>query len=247
MNADTLLHAFDHAPINLNDTERWLSAGAGLAAVIGGARTGGLRGAGMGILGAGLLYRAASGYCSLYHALGISTADSDRPGVPAQSGNRVCRNIELDAPVGEVFAFWRNLENLPRFMRHLESVEQKDGVRSSWQAKGPLGLSATWDAEIINERPNELIAWQSVPGSPVDTAGSVYFEAMGDRRTRVRVALKYSPPGGAAGIAMADLLGENAEQMIEHDLRQLQQLLRSRGEHAQKAASTTAAERNDRR
>jgi len=229
MNAASLVHALDQVPVNLNDTERWLSAGAGLAAVIGGARLGGLKGVGLGIIGAGLIYRGASGYCGLYDALGVSTAEHNRPGVPAGTGDRVCKNIELDAPVGQVFAFWRNLANLPRFMRHLESVEQKDGVRSSWKAKGPLGLSATWDAEIINERPHELIAWQSLPGSQIDTAGSVRFEAIGDRRTRVWVALKYSPPGGAAGIAMADLLGEDAEQMIEQDLRNLQQLLHSKG------------------
>ena len=99
----------------------------------------------------------------------------------------------------ELYDAWRHFKGLPDFMSHLQSVEEIDERRSRWTAEGPLGTTITWEAEIINERPGELIAWRSVEGSAVDTAGSVRFEPSGEAATQVIVNLKYNPPAGKAG------------------------------------------------
>jgi uncharacterized membrane protein len=118
------------------------------------------------------------------------------------------------------------VENLPRIMRHLDSVKGTGGNRSHWVAKAPLGLSVEWDAEVHNQRPNELIAWRSLEGSQVDTAGSVHFRRTpGGRGTEIQVVLKYDPPGGKVGAGLARLLGESPEQQIEEDLRRFKQLM----------------------
>jgi len=118
------------------------------------------------------------------------------------------------------------LDNLPRFMRHLVSVDQLDYRRSRWVAQGPAGWRVTWDAEVINEIPNELLAWQSLAGSQVDSAGSVRFtEAPGGRGTEIRVELQYNPPAGIVGAYVARLFGREPEQEIEADLNRLKQFL----------------------
>lgn len=141
--------------------------------------------------------------------------------------------ITINRPVEEVFSFWRNFENLPRFMNHLESVTVLNDHRSRWVAKGPGGTEVSWEAEIIEEKPNELIAWESLEGSAVENAGSVRFErATGGRGTVVRVKLQYRPPGGAIGATVAKLLGEAPEKQIPQDLLRVKQLLET-GEIAQ--------------
>src|SRR5205085_1734457 len=126
----------------------------------------------------------------------------------------------------ELYRAWRRFENLPHFMENLESVRTLDERRSRWTARGPFGKRFTWDAEIITDRPGEVIAWRSLPGSAVDTAGSVHFEAApGDRGTVVRVRLKYDPPTGRAGAALARLFQAAPEQQIREDLRRFKQLM----------------------
>ena len=125
-----------------------------------------------------------------------------------------------------VYGFWRSLENLPRFMKHLESVEVVGDGRSRWRAKGPAGFKVEWEAEITYERPNERIAWQSLPGSTVPNRGSVRFDpAPGSRGTEVRVELFYEVPGGRAAQLVGKLFGEEPEQQIDEDLRRLKQIL----------------------
>jgi uncharacterized membrane protein len=149
---------------------------------------------------------------------------------PRRSPERgiVCahRSITIAAPVEEVYAFWRDFENLPRFMRHLESVEVVDARRSRWIAKAPAGKSVEWDAEIVEERENELIAWRSLPGGDVFNAGVVRFQpAPAERGTEVRVALEYRPPFGKLGSKIAMLWREEPRQQIADDLRRLKQVL----------------------
>ena len=143
-------------------------------------------------------------------------------------GTRVRKSITVNRPADEVYAFWRNFENLPRFMKHLESVQVTGGGRSHWKAKAPAGTTVEWDAEVYNEKEGELIAWRTLEGSQVASAGSVRFEpAAGGRGTKVRVVLKYDPPGGVIGAAVARLFGENPEQQISEDLRRFKQLMES--------------------
>ncbi len=215
------------AGTNVGDIERWLSlAGGAMLGLYGLSRRspGGLA---LAAAGGALVYRGASGHCDLYQALGVNTAGRRGPAtaVPAGRGVKVEQSFTVNRPAGELFRAWSDLENLPRVMRHLESVRVLGGDRSHWVARGPLGHRAEWDAETYNRRDNELIAWRSLPGSEIETAGSVHFTpATGGRGTEVRVSLKYNPPGGKAGVAFAKLFGEDAESMIREDLRRFKQL-----------------------
>jgi len=138
----------------------------------------------------------------------------------------VFRTITINREPSEIYEFWRDLSNLPRFMAHLESVEVS-GQTSKWRAKGPAGTSITWDAEIVLDRPGDCVAWSSVEGSTsVPNRGVVRFNrAPGGRGTEVEVELKYEPPAGALGATFAKLFGEEPSQQIDGDLRRLKQVL----------------------
>jgi uncharacterized membrane protein len=124
-----------------------------------------------------------------------------------------------------VYSFWRNFENFPRFMSHLESV-QASGDRSRWRAKAPFGGTVEWEAEIVVDRPNEEIAWRSLKGALVPNQGSVRFTpAPGGRGTEVRVELQYEPPAGVVGAAIAKFFGEEPKQQIQGDLRRFKQMM----------------------
>jgi uncharacterized membrane protein len=128
--------------------------------------------------------------------------------------------------VEEVYGFWRDFANLPRFMRHLESVQVHDDGRSHWVAKAPAGRTVEWDAETTEDRPNELIAWRSLPGADVRNSGSVAFApAPGGRGTEVRVTLEYDPPLGKLGSKIAMLFREEPGQQVYDDLRHFKQVM----------------------
>lgn len=134
--------------------------------------------------------------------------------------------ITVKRPVHEVFAYWQNLENLPRFMAHLQAVHPLGGGRWHWRATGPAGVEIEWDAEVSDERINELIAWRSVGETSVSNSGRVEFRpAPGDRGTEIRVWLTYDPPAGKLGATVAKLFGEAPDQQISDDLRRFKQVL----------------------
>ena len=134
--------------------------------------------------------------------------------------------ITVNRPPAEVYAYWRDFQNLPRFMYHLEDVRPLDDRRSHWVAKAPGGTTVEWDAEITDEAENQLIAWRSVEGATVPNAGSVRFApAPADQGTELLVEIEYSPPGGRAGAAVARLFGEEPEQQMRDDLRRFKQVL----------------------
>jgi uncharacterized membrane protein len=144
----------------------------------------------------------------------------------ADGATRVKRSITLNRPVEEVYAFWRDFENMPRFMYHLESVRVFGPTRSHWVAKGPGEKRIAWDSQVTEDRPNELIAWHTLPGSDVENGGTVTFERKpGGRGTIVRVTLEYRPPGGMAGRAVANLMNRAPEQQVSDDLRRFKQIL----------------------
>jgi uncharacterized membrane protein len=126
----------------------------------------------------------------------------------------------------EVYRFWRNFENLPRFMRHLQTVNDLGDGRSRWKASGPAGMEVEWEATIIADVPGEVITWRSLEDSDVDNAGAVRFErAPGDRGTIVKVNIQYNPPAGVLGATVAKLFGEEPEQQLDDDLRRFKQVL----------------------
>ena len=147
-------------------------------------------------VGGGLVSRGVSGWCPVNASIGRNTARSDtKTALGGPRGVRVEECVTINAPAQHLYAFWRNLENLPRFMRHLESVRSGPGKQSHWVARGPAGVCVEWDASVINELENELIAWQTLEGADVVSAGSVAFEpAPGG--TSVTVTLQYDPRPG---------------------------------------------------
>lgn len=174
------------------------------------------------LAGTALMRRGATGHCEIYDYLGRSGNVT----LPYERGIRARGSVTLNQPRQEVFRFWRQFENLPHFMRHLVSVQAIGENRWRWEAKGPMDRDVMWDAEIINEIPNELIAWRSLKGSDVDSAGSVRFkDAPGGRGTEIRVELQYDPPAGVLGAYVARLFGREPEQEIKSDLARLKQFL----------------------
>jgi len=212
-----------HAP-NVGRVERIASAVSG-GALIGYAikkRT--AASAALGVLGAGLLYRGATGQCEAYRKLGINTAKSGDEEIAREV--HIEKSITINVAPKELYSFWRDFENLPRFMENLQSVRDLGGNRSHWVATGAGGKEVEWDAEIYNEKEGELIAWRSLPGADVTNAGSVHFEeAPGGRGTQLKVVLNYNPPGGKAAVLFARLFGQAPGQLIEHNLRRLKQLI----------------------
>lgn len=146
--------------------------------------------------------------------------------IPASEGVRVDETIVVDRPVALVYRFWRRLENLPTFMRHLVSVRQTGEKTSHWVARGPAGMRVEWDAEIINEFDNEIIAWKSLPDADVENAGSVHFTpANNGAVTVVRVELKYNPPAGTLGTVVAKLFREDPTHQIKQDLHAFKKII----------------------
>ena len=214
---------------NISDVEKWASIAAGVGLALYG--LGRLRKGGwvLATLGGLLLRRGATEHCDVYEALGVNTAgtgEDTRRALGGSAGVAVDESVTINRPIEELYRFWRNLENLPRFMRHLESVERITDTLSRWRAKAPAGTSVEWNAEIINEVPNQVIGWRSIEGSDVVSAGSVNFDDAGPGRgTRLRVRMQYSPPGGKIGAAIARLVGRDAATEIREDLRRFKQLV----------------------
>lgn len=212
--------------VNVGRTERLISlASGGLMALYGLSRgtTSGLFLAGA---GAALAYRGLTGHCSGYQALGLSTAERrNQTAIPSGQGVKIEEGITIMKSPEEIYAFWRQLSNLPGVMRHLVSVEETGDKQSHWVAHGPAG-NVDWDAEIIVDRPAELISWRSTPGSKVATAGSVRFQrAPGDRGTEVYAELSYNPPAGQLGAVIAWLTGSDPKTEIREDLRNFKRVM----------------------
>ncbi len=220
-----------HQSLNVGSTERSVSILGGAALIGAGLSRGRLSGLLITLAGGGLLYRGLTGHCYTYQALGIDTTEhADNTVIPAQAGTKVEKSVIINRPIGELYSYWRDLENLPKCMRHLKSVKVLDDNRSRWVAEGPLGVTLQWQAEVFNEREPELIAWRSLPGSQVATTGSVRFKDLGNGRgTSVTVSLKYDPPGGKIGSTVAWLMGRDAEQEVDEDLRQFKSRMEGGG------------------
>ena len=223
---------------NVGSIERAASlVGGGLLAFYGTKRKD-LGGALLALVGAALVQRGATGHCPVYEGLGIDTTSEGGLGLTKQHGEaavldasqaiKVERAVTIQQPAADLYRFWRNFENLPRIMHHLESVTVLDGTRSRWKAKAPAGTSVEWDAVIHNEIPNQLIAWKSVDEATVPNAGSVHFnELPGGRGTEVKVILEYDAPAGKLGRAVAKLLGEEPDQQVREDLRRFKAVMES--------------------
>lgn len=218
-------------PPNISGAERVISMIGGGICAVAGLQKRSPGGIAVALIGGDLLRRGITGHSHLYEILGVRTApvgQGKHVSLPYELGVRVDQGILINRPRAEVYRFWRNLANLPRFMKHLKSVEDIDGTRSHWVVKAPAGRQVQWDAEVHNEIENELIAWRSLSGGDVDHAGSVKFhDGPAGHGTEVRVVLQYNPPAGIVGAVVAALWGEEPTAQIRDDLRRMKKMLES--------------------
>jgi uncharacterized membrane protein len=211
------MHAED---ISTDRKNRMLSAMAGGALVAYGLSRMSLGGLFIAAAGGAVAYRGFRGPADRHGR----TAGHARRNV-GNLGVKIDEEIVVDAPPQRVYAVWRNLENLPRLLSHVERVEVLDVMRSRWTVKGPAGARASWDAELINDKPGEVIAWRTTDSMLVNHAGSVTFEPAGEGKTRVRVSLQYDPPGGRVGHAVASLVSVDAGSQVANDLAEFKRAL----------------------
>jgi len=209
---------------NVGGKERWVSALGGGALAIWGLRRASLPGLTLAAAGVALAWRGIRGWCHLYGALGIDRAGAGR--TVGNLGVKIERHVLVAASPERLYRFWRNLENLPRIMSHLDNVEALSPTHSRWRAKAPAGMTVEWEAEIINDQSPSLIAWRTLAGAPVAHAGAVRFTPVG-AATRIDVSLQYDPPGGTLAHAVAELMDADAGARIEHDLAEFKRALES--------------------
>ncbi len=226
---------------NISPTERFISGAAGGALLTYGVKRGDALGVILSILGGGLALRGATGHCQVYDAMDINTAgeQSKQPRHLKTSAKKnssianllpgskihVKKSVTINKSPAEIYQFWRNFENLPQFMAHLESVTTTGEKTSHWKAKAPLNQSVEWNAEITSDRENERIGWQSVEGSDIPNSGVVVFNPTVNRGTEVRVTLTYEAPGGKIGSLIAKLFGEEPSQQVYGDLCRLKSIM----------------------
>jgi uncharacterized membrane protein len=155
-------------------------------------------------------------------------AYDSREALAGSAGINVDESITISKPADELYRLWRDLESLPQYIPQLISITKIDERRSRWEAKGPAGKTVTWEAEVFNDVPNELIAWRTVGVPEVVSAGSVRFVPVAGRaETQVHVRFQYDPPGGKAGASLAWLFGDAAGQMVRDFLRRFKSSLES--------------------
>ena len=218
---------------NVGSVERVASTLAGAALVVYGLRQGGLGGVVMSLLGGGMVFRGTTGHCHVHDAIGVDTRrqlqGSRRS--PFSRGSfltgkvHVTRSLTINKSADELYRFWRNFENLPRFMRHLESVTTDGDKRSHWKAKAPLGQTVEWDAELTSDIENHRIGWKSLEGATIPNSGVIVFRPTADRGTKVIVAMTYEAPAGKLGEWIAWALGEEPSIQIADDLRRFKMLM----------------------
>ncbi|WP_433281585.1 SRPBCC family protein [Micromonospora sp. CA-244673] len=156
----------------------------------------------------------------------LYTALRTTRGRPMTGCNRAHGAVTINRNIEDAYRFWHDFENLPRFMYHLQSVRMTGVRQSHWTAKAPAGRSVEWDAEVVEDRPNELIRWRSTGGATVPNSGCVRFmRAAGGHGTEVRVELEYSVPGGKPGALVAKVFGEDPQQQVCDDLRRFKQMI----------------------
>ena len=219
--------------INVGEQEQQLSILAGITLLLVGLFRRGFGSVLFGGIGALLIERGVTGHCSLYQSLGASSAgqSSHRSGSSVDAGTKVSSSITIDCPREQVFAFCRDLRNLPRFMKRIERIDVLDDKRSHWVAKGPGGKTMEWDARITDEHPNEMIAWESLPGKELPSSGSIWFVPSPDGKgTLVKVSTQFHRPSGA--------FEGSPEQELDEELMWLKNILEKR----EQATSTGAVQ-----
>lgn len=219
---------------NVGQVERAISVAAGGALAAAGLRKRGVAGVALALAGAELARRGITGHCRVYDALGLSTRSTrdvrDRDDVTSRAATvnarkaiKVERSILVQRPAEELYTLWRDFSNLPRFMRHLDSVYCSDELHAHWVAHLPGGESIEWDSEIVNDIPGQLIAWKTVGHPDIAHAGSVHFTPRSGNATEVRIVFDYEPPFARAIGSIASHFGLTPDSLIDGDLQRFRE------------------------
>lgn len=213
--------------INVSDTERLVSVGLGaflLSSGLSNLTRKPVKGLLRTMVGGFLLYRGASGNCPVYGSMGKTHGIKHSPAINIRTG------LIVNKPKDEVYAFWRKLENLPLFMKHLSMVTEIDSKHSHWEAVIPGNVARVkWNAEIVKEEPGYLIGWQSIPNSMINNAGKVTFsEALGGEGTEVEVVISYHPPAGEIGASVAKAFNPVFEKVIRQDIMNFKEYIETK-------------------
>ncbi|MBK6264362.1 DUF2892 domain-containing protein [Marivirga sp. S37H4] len=220
------------AHINVGTIDRILSAAGGAFLTWYGIKQKSVAGVALALAGASLLYRGITAHSRLNEYLGINTAKKEADSIVLQSSSTI------DKPRKELYAYWRKLENLPKFMKHLEEVTQTNQMQSHWKAAFPAHVE--WDAQIIEEKENQFIIWGSLPGSEIDNAGEVRFHDDPEGNgTVVRTTISYRAPEGKLGANIAKMLNPVFKQMVEDDLDRFKEIM-ERGKSSSKKENLKA-------
>jgi uncharacterized membrane protein len=218
--------------VNVGKVERWASMFGGGYLAGAGIKKGGGTGALMGLVGAILLHRGATGHCNVYTALGVDTSSTDAkpadgamPATGAAGGVRLEASITANRMAEELYAYWRDFTNAPSYMDRIISVRALDDRRSLWTAEGPRGATIEWMSDLSEDVPNRRIAWHSLPGSDLPNRGSVEFTPGRLGQTTVRHTLEFDPPGGMVGEAIARMMQGMTKEMVQADLRRFKTLM----------------------
>lgn len=216
---------------NVARAERLASTLGGGLLALAGARRGGVGGAVLGLAGAALVHRGATGHCTVYERLGVSTAEE----APRGGGTlRVARpsdrlraesTVTVARPAEELYAAWRDFANLPRFMERVERVTIRPDGRMRWTVSAPMGRTLEWDAVVTDERPGEYVAWATVEGADLPSRGAAWFEPIGHgTTTEVRLVMEFDPPMGIVGQAVAGVFAAVPEEMVRRSLHAFRDL-----------------------
>ena len=224
--------------VNVGRGERLLSTVIGGLLTVYGLKRRGRAGYSMAMIGAEMLYRGTTGHCHAYGAMGISTQEQRGIGevidVDEAKSVDVRRSIEIARPREELYRIWRDFSNLPRFMSHLDRVDVLSDTKSHWVTKGPAGIRVEWDAEIVDERENEWIAWQAVEPAEVPNNGTVMFRDAPSGDTEIFVTLEAQPPGGKLGDLVARMFGKSPDRQVRMALEKFKEM--AEGGHEWNAA-----------
>ena len=233
------------ADLNVGSTERIFSTGMGGMLIASGLLRGRLPGLLLTAIGGALLYRGITGHCSVYQQLGFNTSEMEGER-SITKGVKIEESVTIARPAHDLYEVWTQWERLPEILPHIDEVKDLGQGRTRWTARGPLGTRLTWEAEVINQETDRLIAWQSLNGGDVDTAGSVHFNAQGANATEMVVSMQYEPPGGRLTAMVSEFLGVGLDQRVRRDLQRFKSSMESQqsgtqGAHAAMDSSELAA------
>ncbi len=209
--------------VNVGTGERIVSLVGGVVLAAYGIRRSSAAGYGVAAAGAALIFRGLTGFCPVNAAIGRDSSELNR----SHRHVDIRTSLTVDKQRDEVYAYWRKLENLPRFMKHLEEVREVSARRSEWAATVPkIDARIEWKAEIQAEEENSRLAWRSVEGSEIENAGEVRFDdAPAGRGTVLHVHISYKPPAGELGRVAAALFNPGFEQLIKEDIRRFKHVI----------------------